>query len=243
MKSIFKALLLLGLNGLLVNNIYAEGHNDSASSEQSQIHAAVTHVLKANHNFVDRHKSDYFLPFVKGQKPKATVVTCADSRVHSHAIDPHPDGDLFMVRDIGNQVATAKGSIEYGIRHLHTPLLLIVGHSMCGAVRAAMTDYSKLEPAIKDDLSTIHVSKGNPEDLVQVKDAVEANVNQQVAFAVKLFQPELEQGKLIIIGSVYDFRNDYKNGSGRLVFTNVNGETEPQKIKQSLTFSKGVVTK
>ncbi len=233
----------LQLSGLGLHNALAKGHDNTAASEQSQIHAAVTHVLKANQGFVAQHKASYFQPFIQGQKPKATVVTCADSRVHSHAIDPHPDGDLFMVRDIGNQVASAKGSIEYGVRHLHTPLLLVVGHSMCGAVKAAMGDYSELEPAIKEDLGTIHVPLGNPDDPIAVKNAVEINVNQQVDFALKMFQAELAQGKLMVIGSVYDFRNDYQKGSGRLVFTNVNGETEPGKIKQLLSFSKGVTTK
>lgn len=226
-----------------MSGVLAAGHHNTAVSEQNQIHAAVTHVLEANHDFVDRHRADYFRPFINGQKPKATVVACADSRIHSHALDPHPDGDLFMVRDIGNQIATAKGSVEYGVRHLHTPLLLIVGHSMCGAVKAAMTDYSNMEPAIKDDLGNIRIPLGNPENIMQVKEAVEANVNEQVTLALKLFQPELEQGKLIIIGSVYDFRNDYKKGHGRLVFTNVNGETEPQAIKNYLAFSRQVVTK
>ena len=105
---------------------------------------------------------------------------------------------------------SAKGSIEYGVRYLHTPLLLIVGHSMCGAVKAAMTDFSNMEPAIKDNLSTIHVPLGNPENAVQVKEAVEVNVNEQVNLAMKLFEPELANGKLLIVGAVYDFRNDYK---------------------------------
>ena len=243
MKSIYQAAIFLGLNSILMNNPLADGKNHSAASEQSQIHAAVTHVLKANHDFLYRHKFGYFLPFIKGQEPKATVVTCSDSRVHSHAIDPHPDGDLFMVRNIGNQIASAKGSIVYGVRHLHTPLLLVVGHSMCGAVRAAMTDYSNMEPAIKDDLTTIHVPPGNPDNPVQVRDAVEANVNAQVNLSLKLFEPELATGKLIIIGAVYDFRNDYNKGYGRLVLINVNGEREPQKIKQALTFSEYAVTK
>ena len=95
-----------------------------------------------------------------------------------------------MVREVGNQVATAEGSIDYNIRHLYTPLLLIVCHSMCGAVKAAMTDYSNLGPAIKHNLGTIRVPHGDPGDPTQVKDAVEANVNEQVALALKLFAPE-----------------------------------------------------
>lgn len=243
MKPVTKVAIFVVLTVLMLGAVQAKGHNDTTVSEKSQIHAAVAHVLKANQQFVRRHKAKYFLPFIQGQAPKATVVTCADSRVHSHALDPHPDGDLFMVRDIGNQVATAEGSIDYGIRHLHTPLLLIVGHSMCGAVKAAMTDYSNLEPAIKHDLGTIRVPHGDPGDPTQVKDAVEANVNEQVALALKLFAPELAQDKLIVIGSVYDFRNDYKKGYGRLVFTNVNGATDPKKIRQALIPSKGLTTK
>ncbi len=70
---------------------------------------------------------------------------------------------------------------------------------MCGAVKSAMTDFSNMEPAIKDNLSTIHV-----------KEAVEVNVNEQVNLAMKLFEPELANGKLLIVGAVYDFRNNYK---------------------------------
>ncbi len=77
-----------------------------------------------------------------------------------------------------------------------------------------MTDFSNMEPAIKDNLSTIHVPLGNPENAVQVKEAVEVNVNEQVNeqvnLAMKLFEPELANGKLLIVGAVYDFRNDYK---------------------------------
>jgi carbonic anhydrase len=218
--------------------VYAENKQDTVASERSQIRTAVSHVLHANHDFVAKHKSTYFVPFIHGQAPKATVVTCADSRVHSHALDPHPDGDLFMVRDIGNQVATAKGSIEYGVRHLHTPLLMIVGHSMCGAVRAAMSDYANLEPAIREDLKSIHVPSGDSNNALLIKDAVEVNVNEQVALAVDMFADELKQEHLIIIGTVYDFRNDYGKGFGRLIFTNVNGETDPDKIKEKLQFSK-----
>lgn len=239
MNILSKVFYVLLLSCLMGGAAKAKGHHgDTAASEHQQISEAVKHVLDANKQFVRRHKSSYFLPFIKGQTPKATVVTCADSRVHSHALDPHPDGDLFMVRNIGNQVATSEGSIEYGIRHLHTPLLLVVGHSMCGAVKAAMGDYAGMEPAIKKELGTIHVSQGNNEDPKQVKDSVEINVNDQVSLAVKLFAAELAEGKLIILGAVYDFRNDYKSGYGRLVFTNVNGETDPKKIKDALAIAK-----
>lgn len=78
--------------------------------------------------------------FADKQTPRAAVITRADSRVHSRAWDLTPENDDFTVRDIGNQVQNVEGSVEYGIEHLHTPLLLIIGHTGCGAVKAAMGD-------------------------------------------------------------------------------------------------------
>jgi carbonic anhydrase len=207
------------------------------TGEQRQILAAVDHVLDANRNFVKRHSKRYFLPFIKGQTPKATVLGCADSRVHTHAIDPHPDGDLFLVRNIGNQLVPVRGSIEYGVRHLHTPLLLILGHTMCGAVRAAMQNYSELSPAIKTELDNLHVPQGDPDNAALVLDSVEHNINHQIDEAMRFFADELNQQQLIVIGAVYDFRNDYHQGYGRLVIINVNGSNDPEKITAALRFS------
>ncbi len=206
---------------------------DHAKSELGQIAAAVQHIVKANDAFVNAKKPSYFSDLIKGQKPKATVVSCSDSRVHSHALDLDPDGDLFMVREIGNQISTGEGSIEYGVRHLHTPIVIVIGHSSCGAVKAAMGDYSSIEPAIKKELDTIEVPKGDANDPASVKASVELNVNNQVAAALEKFAPEIEARKLAVIGAVYDFRNDYAQGFGRLVIVNINGETDSAKLKSS----------
>ena len=98
-------------------------------------------LVKDNAAFVRGHDPKYFKPFADGQKPRATLVTCSDSRVQSHAFDASPDNDLFTIRNIGNQIATAAGSVQYGVEHLKTPLLVILGHSGCGAVKAAMGDF------------------------------------------------------------------------------------------------------
>ena len=70
--------------------------------------------------------------------PDTARNSCHLRRFPAHENDfISPDNDLFMVRNIGNQMATAEGSVEYGVRHLHTPLLLIIGHAACGAIKAA----------------------------------------------------------------------------------------------------------
>jgi carbonic anhydrase len=60
---------------------------------------------------------------------------------------------------------------------------------------------------------------------------VELNVNEQVKFALEKFAPEVALGKLTVLGAVYDFRNDYRQGHGRLVFVNVNGTVDPAQIR------------
>lgn len=97
-----------------------------------------------------------------------------------------------------------------------------------------MGNYADLEPAIKRELDTLKVTKGNTDDAQAVKRNVERNVNEQVKVALKKFAPEVKGGKLAVIGAVYDFRNDYGQRHGRLVFVNVNGTTDPAQIKTLL---------
>ncbi|MBW4046569.1 MAG: carbonic anhydrase [Proteobacteria bacterium] len=223
------ALLLTSLASVSASPVATASHPDLA-----QIKGAIQHVLRGNDSFVKGRAASSFAARIAGQHPTATVVSCSDSRVQAEAIDQDPEGDLFMVREIGNQMASGEGSVEYGVRHLHTPLLLIVGHSSCGAVKAAMGNYTDLEPAIKRELDTLKVTKGSADDAQAVKRSVEQNVNEQVTFALKKFAPEVKDGKLAVLGAVYDFRNDYGQGHGRLVFVNVNGTTDPTQITRLL---------
>lgn len=200
--------------------------NDAATgASEAALKGVIHNLLHDNAVFVKTHKAGYFKDFTEGQHPRATLVTCSDSRVHTHALDKTPDGDLFVVRNIGNQLATAEGSVEYGVHHLHTPLLIFVGHSACGAIKAAAGDYSKESAPIKRELDTIQIDKGG-----EVTAGVKKNVHNQVASALKKFDAEIKAGKLTIIGAVYDFRNDLKKGQGKLSIIDLNGETDTAKL-------------
>lgn len=224
---------------MLSVSVFADADHHAAKGDKSkEIKNMVHELLDENQKYVKRHKPGAFAAQMKGQTPRATVVTCSDSRVHTTALDATPEGDLFMIRNIGNQMATGEGSVEYGVRHLNTPLLLIVGHSSCGAVKAAMGDYSKIEAPIKRELDTIKVPGKNASNDQEVQGSVEANVNSQVAFAMKKFDAEVKAKTLAVVGAVYDFRNDYKQGHGKLVIVNANGETDQTKIKQSPLLAK-----
>ncbi|WP_249384031.1 carbonic anhydrase [Chitinivorax sp. B] len=219
---------LLGLSILTSANASSDSHN-SSGNEVVQVKGMVATLIKDNQAYMRGKNKAYFQKFADKQTPRATVVTCSDSRVHTPAMDMSPDNDLFMVRNIGNQLATAEGSVEYGVRHLNTPLLIFIGHAVCGAVKAASGDYSSLEEPIKRELVTIQIPKG-----IDVTDGVLLNVNQQVEQAMAKFKDLTGEGKLAVIGAFYDFRNDLGMGFGKLVITNVNGETDPDKVRTSI---------
>lgn len=173
-------------------------------------------------------KENHFMTFSEKQSPRATVVACSDSRVQTTSFHKGPVNDLFFVRNIGNQVASNLGSVEFGVTHLHTPILLIIGHSHCGAVAAALTDYSGESPAIVRELDNLHLKKSQTP-----LEGVLENVHNQVAFAMDKFKDLVDKKALTIVGAVYDFRNDYGQGKGQLILIDLNGEKDPAKIKQN----------
>ena len=74
---------------------------------------------------------------IAGQHPFAVVLCCSDSRVAPEIIFDQKLGDLFVIRNAGNVVdEDVLGSIEYAVEHLGTPLVVVLGHSCCGAVTA-----------------------------------------------------------------------------------------------------------
>lgn len=222
-----KKTLVAALAALIITApVFAEehAHGDAAVAE-----AIIKEIQADSSAYVAAHNATFFQELAKGQHPRATVVACSDSRVQTNLLDKTPEGDLFVVRNIGNQLATAKGSVEYGVNHLASSLLIFIGHSSCGAIKAASGDYSGLEPDIKKELDTINIPKG-----ISNIDGVKANVNNQVVAAVKEWDKQVKEGHLMIVGAVYDFADDMKEGAGKLNIINVNGETDPAKIKVSL---------
>jgi carbonic anhydrase len=85
------------------------------------------------------HLADRRTEVATGQAPWATILTCSDSRVTPELIFGGVTlGELFVVRNAGNVVETnGLGTIEYGAEHLHSPLIVVMGHKKCGAVAAA----------------------------------------------------------------------------------------------------------
>ena len=108
----------------------------------------------------------------EGQRPWATVLTCADSRVSPAWVFDTTPGELFVIRSAGNTAFTeAIASIEYSISVLNTPLVMVMGHSGCGAVQAAMNK-EVLTPSLEQLIAPI---RGQIEGSDSLADAVKRN--------------------------------------------------------------------
>ena len=102
---------------------------------------------------------------INEQHPWATVLTCADSRVSPSWIFDTTPGELFVIRSAGNTAFDeAIASIEYSVSILHTPLVMVMGHSGCGAVSTAMGD-GALTPSLERLISPIRSQIADSPDL------------------------------------------------------------------------------
>jgi carbonic anhydrase len=140
-----------------------------------------------------------------GQHPFATVIACSDSRVVPEFIFDVNVGDIFVIMNAGHCVDTlALGSIEYGIAHLQTPLLIILGHEKCGAVTAACQG-GPCPPNIAAILEKIRpaVEKGGVD---KIEESIIFNMNvasEEIRRRSEIVRDLEKEGKLKIIEMKY----------------------------------------
>ena len=188
-------------------------------------------VADDNHAYMGKG-AEFFKTLAAAEAPRATILSCGDARVQSGAFDATPENDAFTIRNLGNQVDLALGSIQYGVEELHTPVLLVLGHSGCTAVKAAMGDTKSLPEALRRELGGLHPPKaGGKVDDKKLLAAVIANVHEQVKLALREFGGRVNAGELTIVGAIYDLRNELGQGTGRLAVINVNGVQEQGRLK------------
>lgn len=219
------------------SNATASGHGTThhADTTKATPQSTIKNVIEGNDAFRSTHPDEHFDAFQTGQIPSLTVISCADSRVHTQLFNFEPDNNIFIIRNVGNQIPNSEGSVDYGIYHLPTKVLLVMGHSSCGAVKAAMGDYSSETSGIKAELDGLKqvISMDDKKGAFNDRWAqnVERNVDFQVKKAMELYGDKVEAGELAVVGAVYDFNNMWGKGRGSLVIVNINGENGPKSIK------------
>lgn len=155
----------------------------------------------------------------QGDYAYATVITCSDSRVPVEAIFDAGIMDIFVIRVAGNVVDTDEaGSIEYGLAHVNTPVLVVLGHTQCGAVTAVThavhgTGHAlernipplvdNIQPAVEKAIAAHPEAHGDK----VIPYAIEANVWQGIEdlFTTSPASRELvKSGKVKVVGAIYD---------------------------------------
>ena len=183
-------------------------------------------LFDTNAEFSEAHSDKFFETFNQVQTPYLTILKCSDSRVQMESFDKTPQNGVFTIRNIGNQIHTSEGSIDFGIRILKTPFLLIVGHSGCGAVECSIKNVKTNIAAIDRELSTINLKSTSMEE------AIVENINFQVEKALSKYSDKIENGELTVLGAIYDFKNEFGFGRGKVALTSINGENNSETVKR-----------
>lgn len=132
--------------------------------------------------------------YKNGQKPYAVIISCADSRVIPECIFSAGIGDLFVIRVAGNVVDNIQlGSIEYAVEHLGCRLVVVLGHTGCGAVGAARGQNGGFIKFITDEISR---AIGSETDAVK---ASKLNVNA----SVNKIKEKIKAQGVLVTGALY----------------------------------------
>jgi carbonic anhydrase len=185
----------------------------AAQSRRLTADESLKDLMAGNERFVagktlnPRQSPADFSRLALGQAPDAVIVGCGDSRVPPEILFDQGVGDLFVIRVAGNVIsgagATVKGSIAYAVVVLGAPLVMVLGHSQCGAVKSALETKEQALPQSVRDLVGL-VNTGGEKDLDR---AIVANVRAGVA-KLKSLEPTLaryvETKRLKVVGAVYN---------------------------------------
>lgn len=179
---------------------------------------ALQWILDGNKRFAEgksqhrREGVDWRKKLTETQKPFATILGCSDSRVPIELIFDQGFGDLFIIRVAGNVLGMdERGSIAYAVDHLHTPLVLVLGHEGCGAVTAAMMPESEkqkeaifLQELLKKIAPAVNKIDPTLPQKQRIHEGVEANVQQSVQQLLSELRKYEEFDHILVAGAVYE---------------------------------------
>lgn len=176
--------------------------------------------LKANRNLLQQANDTR-----DGQWPFATILSCIDSRTSSELIFDQGLGDIMSIRIAGNIVNTdILGSMEFACKVTGAKLIVVLGHSNCGAVKGAcdhiemgnLTELlSKLQPAVYEERTVTNPDERNSSNPRFVENVTLLNVNRSVKSIVSrsyILEQMVERGEVGIIGAKHDLE------SGAVIF-------------------------
>lgn len=171
--------------------------------------------LKANRNLLEQVNDTS-----EGQFPFATILSCIDSRVSAELVFDQGLGDIFSVRIAGNFInEDILGSMEFACKLAGTKLIVVLGHTSCGAVKGACDDaklgnltsmLSKIKPAVNAVSEPKEASKRNSANLEFVDSVSEKNVLlsiERIKAESQVLAEMHEDGEIMIVGAMYNIQD------------------------------------
>ena len=188
-------------------------------------HEALERLREGNQRFTSSARdSDAYISHTRraelanGQEPFATILGCSDSRVPAEIVFDQGLGDLFVIRVAGNIVAPSQiGSIEFAADRFRTPLVVVLGHSQCGAIAATIEELRRPGETQSRNLRSI-VDRVMPavrplydtnlrdDPAALTKHAVRANIRMsvnQLRHGSEILEQMVQDGTLLIVGAEY----------------------------------------
>jgi sulfate permease, SulP family len=206
-----------------------------AKPKTLQTQDIIAQIILGNNYFTHTHPHEYFESFSYEQKPYITLVTCSDSRVPLNALLPDTSNKVFTIKNIGNQILSTEGSVDYGIYNLKTPILFFLGHSDCGAIKSYIEGFDEETYGIKHELDFLQpLVKGHKHTDGFEKfysRIIEKNLDYQINIAFKKYKDLIQSNKLTIIAAFYDFKGEFGKVRGNIVITNVNKQKNVEEMR------------
>jgi carbonic anhydrase len=171
--------------------------------------------LKANRNLLEQVNATS-----EGQFPFATILSCIDSRVSAELVFDQGLGDVFSVRIAGNFVnEDILGSMEFACKLAGTKLVVVLGHTSCGALKGACDDaklgnltalISKIKPAVAATKEPADPVKRNSQNIDFVNEVAKKNVHltiDRIMAESHVLKEMSDNGEIKIVGAMYDINN------------------------------------
>jgi carbonic anhydrase len=184
---------------------------------------ALQRLLEGNQRYLINHMTGQKLAdaatrhaLLMGQSPYAVILSCSDSRVPPEIIFDKGLGEIFVVRVGGNILdPIVLGSIEYAVDHLGAPLIMVLGHSRCGAVTTAVEARGKppegnigaIITTIAPAVSLAEKQAGGKDKALLIETAIDCNIKLVCSSLVEqseVIKSLTEAGKVKIVGAKYD---------------------------------------
>lgn len=220
-----------------------KAHDRKSQSEMTP-ELALSYLKEGNQRFVDNLRAHRDLleqvnATAEGQYPFATILSCIDSRTSAELIFDQGLGDIFSVRIAGNVVNDdILGSMEYACKVAGSKLLVVLGHSKCGAVTSACrhvvlgnitTLLSKIQPAVK----LVEQTHSNILSEEAVQEVATENVFESIRKILQrsnILSEMVERGEIGIVGGMYDIE------SGKVEFFGMNtAESKKMSVNDKAT--------